>query len=132
MTGPLTPEAKADRALASAETLLRCGDTDGACNRACYAMFDAARAALLASGAPVPADIGRTHSGLISAFGMHLVKNGPVPRELGRLLNRAEEIRVVADYNGDSVGPEDAREVIAGAATFLGAIREHFMGREPA
>lgn len=34
---------KADRALASARLLLDAGDTDGACNRAYYAMFDAAR-----------------------------------------------------------------------------------------
>lgn len=39
--------AKANRALASAKLLLDSGDVDGACNRAYYAMFDAARAALL-------------------------------------------------------------------------------------
>jgi uncharacterized protein (UPF0332 family) len=37
---------KAARALDSARLLLDAGDTDGACNRAYYAMFDAARAAL--------------------------------------------------------------------------------------
>ena len=37
---------KAQRALSSAQTLLNDGDVDGACNRAYYAMFDAARAAL--------------------------------------------------------------------------------------
>lgn len=42
--------AKAMQAAASAKVLLDAGDTDGACNRAYYAMFDAARAALLASG----------------------------------------------------------------------------------
>ena len=40
--------AKARTACASARTLLDRQDTDGACNRAYYAMFDAARAALLA------------------------------------------------------------------------------------
>ena len=62
---------KAQRALSSALTLLHDGDNDGACNRAYYAMFDAARAALLASKAPVPPEIARTHSGLISAFSLH-------------------------------------------------------------
>ena len=79
MTNQLAPSAlmiKADRACASARVLLDVGDVDGACNRAYYAMFDAARAALLASGAPVEPDIGRTHGGLISAFSNHLVKNG--------------------------------------------------------
>lgn len=78
---------KAQRACDSAATLLATGDVDGACNRAYYAMFDAARAALLASGAPVPSDVARTHSGLITAFGLHLVKDGPLTRDLGRMLN---------------------------------------------
>lgn len=38
--------AKANQAAASARLLLTAGDTSGACNRAYYAMFDAARAAL--------------------------------------------------------------------------------------
>jgi uncharacterized protein (UPF0332 family) len=130
MSGALTVEAlmsKAIRACASARALLDLDDVDGACNRAYYAMFDAARAALLASGAPVQPDIGKTHSGLIAAFGLHLVKNGPVPKELGRLLKRAEEIRLVADYKGDSVEFDDAREMVEQAEIFVDAMRTHFM-----
>jgi uncharacterized protein (UPF0332 family) len=69
----LTPSAllaKAERACASARLLCGASDAEGACNRAYYAMFDAARAALLASGAVA----GKTHSGLMSAFSEHLVK----------------------------------------------------------
>lgn len=40
---------KAAQAVASAKVLLATGDADGACNRAYYAMFDAARAALMGS-----------------------------------------------------------------------------------
>jgi uncharacterized protein (UPF0332 family) len=83
--------AKAVRATASAKILLDTGDVDGACDRAYYAMFNAARAALLASGAPVQADISRTHSGLIAAFSLHLVKPGQVSVDLGRALNKVEE-----------------------------------------
>lgn len=129
MSGGLTPEslmAKAVRACASARALLDLEDVDGACSRAYYAMFDAARAALLVSGAPVQPDIGRTHSGLITAFGLHLVKAGPISRELGRLLKRAEEIRLVADYKGDSVELDDAREMVEQAAVFVAAMRDHF------
>nr|RNF64922.1 HEPN domain-containing protein [Acidithiobacillus sulfuriphilus] len=118
--------SKAVRARASARALLDLDDVDGACNRAYYAMFDAARAALLASGAPVQPDIGKTHSGLIAAFGLHLVKNGPIPKELGRLLKRAEEIRLVADYKGDSVEFDDAREMVEQAEIFVDAMRTHF------
>ena len=46
----ITPTAKANRACSLAHALLDLGDVDGACNRVYYAMFDAARAALLASG----------------------------------------------------------------------------------
>lgn len=68
--------AKAIQAAASAKVLLDTGDADGACNRAYYAMYDAARAALLASGSPVEPEVSKTHSGLISAFSLHLVKAG--------------------------------------------------------
>ena len=123
MSNQLTPlMAKADRACSSARALLELGDVDGACNRAYYAMFDAARAALLASSAPVGPDIGKTHSGLINAFSEHLIKNGPVSKELGRLLKRAEEIRLVADYKGDSVELSDAQEIVAQADTFVTAM----------
>ncbi len=64
--------SKANQAVASAKLLLDAGDADGACNRAYYAMFDAARAALLASGSPVQPEIARTHNGLITAFSLHL------------------------------------------------------------
>src|SRR5260364_63562 len=50
--------------------------------RAYYAMFDAARAALLASNAPVKSDIGKTHRGLMNAFSEHLVKSGRIPKTL--------------------------------------------------
>ena len=126
----LTPDAlmaKADTACTSAQALLDLGDVDGAANRAYYAMFDAARAALLASGAPVEPNIGRTHSGLIGAFSNFLVKNGPVSKEIGRLLNRAHEIRLVADYNDNSVELADAQEMVEQAKIFVAAMRAGFI-----
>ena len=129
MSNQLTPSAlmaKAERACSSARALLDLGDVDGACNRAYYAMFDAARAALLASGAPVRPDIGKTHGGLINAFSEHLIKNGPVPKEMGRLLKRAEEIRLVADYKDDSVELTDAQEMVEQAEVFVFALRAEF------
>ena len=134
MIGSLTPQVlmtKADRACTSARALLDLGDVDGACNRAYYAMFDAARAALLASNAPVKPDIGKTHRGLINAFGDHLIKNGPISKDMGRLLNRAEEIRLVADYRGDSVERGDAEEMVKQAETFITTIRAHFLPKGP-
>jgi len=113
---------KATRSCASARALLGLGDGDGAANRAYYAMFDAARAVLLASGGSV-ATTGRTHSGLIAAFGQYLVKHAAVSKDLGRFLNRAHEIRLIADYNGDSVELNDAEAIVAQAETFIAAMQ---------
>lgn len=99
---------KANRALDSARLLLDAGDVDGACNRAYYAMFDAARAALMDSNAPVKPTAAKTHSGLIAAFSLHLVKSGRIPVELGRALNKVAEIRLIADYTEDAVTVERA------------------------
>ena len=125
MTGPLQPSdlmTKAERACASAQLLIDSGDVDGACNRAYYAMFDAARAALLASTPEASADIAKTHGGLISAFSLHLVKPGIVSPAFGRALNRAEEIRLVADYQGESIEPNAARALVEQAAEFVAAM----------
>jgi uncharacterized protein (UPF0332 family) len=92
-------------------------------------MFDAARAALLASGAPVEPEIARTHNGLISAFSLHLVKTGRVPVTLGKALNKAEELRLVADYKGDSIEHEEAAWAVNQAQDFVQAMQTTFMLR---
>ena len=119
--------AKAIRAAESAKVLLDDGDADGACNRAYYAMFDAARAALLASGSPVGPEIAKTHTGLISAFSLHLVKAGRVSVELGKTLNKAEELRLVADYKGNPVEKEDAAWAVSQAQIFVQAMQTAFL-----
>ena len=122
----MTPQellVKADRALASAKLLLDSGDVDGACNRAYYAMFDAARAALLSINAPVPAEVARTHSGLIAAFSLHLVKSGRIAIEHGRSLNKVEDLRLIADYRGDPVSLENAAWALEQASSFLAAVQ---------
>ena len=118
---------KANRAMTSAKLLLQSGDVDGACNRAYYAMFDAARSALLSSGAPVEAEVARTHGGLISAFSLHLVKSGKVSVELGRALNRAEEIGLVADYQGDPVERRHVEWLVEQAENFVHVMQQTFL-----
>jgi uncharacterized protein (UPF0332 family) len=115
---------KASRAAASAKLLLTSGDVDGACNRAYYARFDAARPALFWSNSPVAPHVIKAHSGLISAFSLHLVKTGRLPVELGRVLNRASEIRMIADYTGDEVTEDKALWVIEQAALFVETVRK--------
>jgi uncharacterized protein len=77
---------KSQRALRSARLGLRDGDADGAINRSCYAMLNAAQAALLSTG--VPEDkLPKSHAGLISAFGQSIVKTGKVDPEFGRSIS---------------------------------------------
>ena len=114
---------KAAQAAESARVLLDHGDADGSCNRAYYAMFDAARAALLAAGH----DVGKTHRGVLNAFNDRLVKGGPMPKEAGRLLKHAEAFRYVADYSDNAVELTDAREMVEQAETFIAAVRTAFM-----
>ncbi len=115
--------AKAVQAVASAKVLLDIGDVDGACNRSYYGMFDAARAALCASGY----ETGKTHKGVLNAFSEHLIKNGPLPKEMGRLLKHAETFRYVADYEGDKVELSDAQAMVVQAEIFVAAMRAEFM-----
>jgi len=125
----LTPPAlmkRAVRAVSSARLLLEANDVDGACNRAYYAMFDAARAALIVSGAPSD-QAARTHSGLIAAFGLHLVKAGRLSADLGRALNRAAEVRLVADYTGEEIPADQARLVVDQAAQFVETVSREIM-----
>lgn len=119
--------AKAVQAAASARLLLDAGDADGACSRAYYAMFDAACAALLVSGVGV----GKTHKGVLNAFSNCLVKNGPLPKEIGRLLKYAETFRYVADYGNDSVELSDAQDMVKQAGVFIENIQTQFMLKEP-
>lgn len=123
---PTSLMAKAIQAVASARVLLALGDEDGACNRAYYAMFDSAQAALLISGVPAPDALGKSHRGLINTFSAYLVKDGPVSKELGRQLKRAEEMRLVADYNGESVRQADAAELVVQAEVFVSAMQRLF------
>jgi uncharacterized protein (UPF0332 family) len=113
---------KAQTAATSARILLNAGDVDGACNRAYYAMFDAARAALLASGVDESTVNTKTHSGLISKFSLELVKSGQVSVELGKSLNKVEDLRLMADYKGDAVLKEDATWAVNQAEIFVEAL----------
>lgn len=126
MSEPLSPldlMVKAERASASSIALLNLGDVDGASNRAYYAMFDAARAAVLILKLSVRPEIGKTHRGTLSAFSEHYVKTGLVSRELGVLLKHAETFRYVADYGGGSVELQDAEYIVQQGQVFVYALR---------
>lgn len=110
---------KARVAVHSAQLLLDAGDGDGACNRAYYAMFDAARGALIASGAvPNVLEI-KTHAGLIAIFSLHMVKTGLVDIDASKQLNQVQEMRLIADYIGDGIDLEKVQLAINMARAFV-------------
>jgi uncharacterized protein (UPF0332 family) len=119
---PLVYRQKAERTLSAARLLLGSGDTEGACNRAYYAMYYAAQAALLAAGIAEPEGGYKTHGGLIGAFGRHLVLSGQIDQALGRSINKVQRLRQLADYVGDPPSLEDAAGAVAEAGTFVAAI----------
>jgi uncharacterized protein (UPF0332 family) len=117
--------ARARRSAASAKVLYDIDDMSGACNRAYYAMFDAARAALLAGKEPVKSEVIKTHSGLIAAFSLHLIKPGRIPTVYGKSLRQVDQIRLVADYSDEEPDRETAASSIEQANRFVRAVASY-------
>jgi len=117
---------KAERTLSSARLLLTSGSAEGACNRAYYAMHDAAHAALLAEGHETPDTIIKTHQGLIAQFSRHIVQSGKVDIDLGRAFNRVEDIRLAADYSCEPPPLDKAEWAVEKAEAFVAAVRLKF------
>jgi uncharacterized protein (UPF0332 family) len=117
---------QARQAVRSARTLLSSGDPDGAVNRAYYAMFYAAQAALEHRGIEVTSS---KHGTLVRRFSEHLVKPGVLPRALGSSLNEMLELRHKADYSSVGVPPVEAERAATEAEAFLEAVELLTRGR---
>jgi uncharacterized protein (UPF0332 family) len=76
-------------------------------------------------------EIGKTHRGVLNAFNDRLVKDGPMPKEVGRRLKHAEALRCVADYSDNAVDLADAREMVEEAKTFVATVRSILERRPP-
>lgn len=110
---------KAETSVKSARMLLDAGDTDSACSRSYYAMYDAARACLAWAGfEPVRGEF-KTHHGLMTAFSMHLVKPGIFPAEIGKAFQNVQTLRHIADYEAAPVPREKAGQALAAAEAFV-------------
>ncbi|TFF95680.1 MAG: HEPN domain-containing protein [Promethearchaeota archaeon] len=85
---------KANRFIKTSIISIEDGDYDSGASRGYYAMSFMARAVLLSKNIKP-----KTHSGVISMFGEHFVKNQIFPKEMGRSLNEAFELRLIEDYD---------------------------------
>lgn len=128
---PASYMRKAQRALSTARLLLSHGDTEGVCDRAYYAMFNAAHTALLSVLTEPPAVGYKTHQGLIAAFGKHVVVGSGVDPEMGRSLSRVDYFRVLADYVGNPPLLGDAITALESAEIFVEAVRVRFAAQTP-
>jgi uncharacterized protein (UPF0332 family) len=104
----------------SARLLLDAGDASSAVNRAYYAMFYAARAALDAVDAKLLKT--KSHATIIRRFGKHIVEERGFERSLGRLFAQTEDARIGADYGDDPVSEAAARKALEGAERFVSAV----------
>jgi len=126
MNGPLND---ARQTLVSARALFNLGDKLGAVNRAYYAMFYAARAALDSVNPNLPTV--KTHSQTIRNFGLHVVLPGHLASEHGRAINLVETLRISTDYDGAGVTSQEADAAIKSAELFVAAVDTFLASRTP-
>lgn len=118
--------ASAEEALTAARLLLNERLWNDASNRAYYAMFNAASAAVIFCGVE---DI-RSHRALIKLFGRHVVFQRGLESAYRRDLEAAFKLRLRADYErGFYVDESAARTVVQNAALFIATI--HAFVAEP-
>jgi len=92
----------ANEKILSSEILLKAKQYKDAASRAYCAMFSAARAVLATKGYD-----SAKHSGVISLFNQHFVKEGILSKNMGRLLAEAKDIRERGDYGDYIIVSED-------------------------
>jgi uncharacterized protein (UPF0332 family) len=95
-------------------------------NRAYYAMFYAAQAALEHRGIEVTSS---KHGTLVRRFGEHLVKPGVLPGALGSSLNDVLELRHKADYSTVAVPSVEAERAATEAEAFVEAVERLIRGK---
>lgn len=110
-----------------AKLVLDGGDPDRALSTAYYAMFYAARVALIHVGQPERA-MGKTHSGMISAFNQFVVHAGLVDSGLGKAFSLELNRRIFADYEEGGVSVAEAAQAIVIATDFVETVTG-LMGR---
>ena len=111
----------AKKDLKSAKVPLEIEDSKGANNRAYYAIFHAINAVHAVSGKAY-----KRHKDAIANFNKDYVKTSIFPREIGRKIGQAEEIRHASDYDDFYIASkEESERQIAVAEEFI-KLSEHY------
>lgn len=114
---------KANLAADDARLLFAAGRYNGACARAYYAMFSAARAMLSHSG--VAAADAKRHSTVWRQFSLHFGSDLVSRLPADRSISRAGEIRNVADYSDIVVTAGVAGSVMQSMEHLLALAEQH-------
>lgn len=110
----------AEERLRSARILMDEGQHKDSISRSYYAMFDSARAAVMAKGKEA-----KTHKGIHILFGKEYAQYGDMEKELGSMLHSAEEERESADYDVEiTFTKDDAENALQKAGMFLRAVKK--------
>lgn len=120
-------EARARESAEEARVLFRASLYSGACSRAYYAMFNAARAMLLARG--YEPESAKTHKTVLRLFSREFVQSGTFDAGLARALRKAADARHLADYEG-GVTQEEAAQVMATLEAFMRAAGAALSGKD--
>lgn len=106
---------KAKEKLQSAKNLYENRNYEDSVSRSYYAMLLASRAVLATKGLH-----SKTHSGTISLFGQHFVKEKLFPEEVSKFFPKGKRIREDADYGDFTIiTDEDAKGEIENAGEFV-------------
>ena len=110
----------AKRRLEAAKLLFEKDMIEDAVNRAYYVFFHAAKAMLNVLGYDA-----KTHSGLISEFGLRIIKTELLDKKFGQYFRRAFEMRESSDYEiGIIFSEEEVETLIQNADEFLKKAKE--------
>lgn len=95
-------------------------------NRAYYSMFYAILALLIDESFA-----SSKHSGVLSYFNRRFINEGIFPKDIGRLVNRAFELRQQGDYRENVLLTlEQVQPLVEAATTFLTLVTHYLEGKE--
>jgi uncharacterized protein (UPF0332 family) len=109
--------SKAVEASGDAHFLYEAKRYDADCNRAYYAMFNAARALLVHQG--IDPKRAKRHATVLRLFSLHFVKDGPFEVSDGQALGNAGRARNKADYSEKEIEREVVDDVMTALDSFM-------------
>lgn len=111
---------RATETLQEIEIHLENGLFNTAINRLYYASYYAATALLLYNDIKAS-----THSGVRQMLGLHFIKTGKIPSDLGKVFTDLFDKRHASDYDDFiSVSREDVEDLLPSATEFIGKIKD--------